>query len=76
MNRRDQELLSRQMRRLQPPSRRDGLIIAALVVAFFAGMTAGGIFFSFGDHSRAQPPSDDAKAALAFFLNSAQKATP
>jgi hypothetical protein len=75
MDRRDQELLSRQMRRLQPPSRRDGLITAALVVAFLAGMTAGGIF-SFGNHSRAQPPSDDAKAALAFFLNSAQKATP
>jgi hypothetical protein len=75
MNRRDRELLSRQLRRLKPPSRRDGLIIAALVAAFLAGMTAGGIF-SFGSHSRAQPPSDDAKAALAFFLNSAQKATP
>lgn len=76
MNGRDQELLSRQMRRLQPPSRRDGLIVVALVVAFLAGLTAGGVF-SFASHSRAQPPSDDAKAALAFFLlNSAQTATP
>jgi hypothetical protein len=75
MNRRDQELLNRQMRRFQPPLRRDGLIVVALVAAFLAGMTAGGVF-SFGSHSTAQSPPDDGKTALAFFLNGAQKATP
>jgi hypothetical protein len=30
MNRRDQELLDRQMRRFQPPPRRDGVIMGAL----------------------------------------------
>ena len=74
MNRRDQELLNRQMRRFQPPSRRDGLIIVALVAAFLAGVAASGIL-SFGSHSPAQPPSDDGKTVLAFFLNGAQKAT-
>ena len=44
MNRRDQELLDRQMRRFQPPPRRDGVIMVVLVVAFLAGMTAGSIF--------------------------------
>ena len=74
MNRRDQELLNRQMGRLQPPSRRDGMIVLVLVATFLAGMTAGSIF-SFGTHSPAQPPSDDGKTALAFFLNGAPKAT-
>jgi hypothetical protein len=74
MNRRDQELLDRQMRRFQPPPRRDGVIMVVLVVAFLAGMTAGNIF-SFGSHSLVQTPSDDGKTALAFFLNGVQKAT-
>jgi hypothetical protein len=68
MNRRDQELLNRQMRRFQPPLRRDGLIVVALVAAFLGGMTAGGVF-PYGSHSTAQPPPDDGRAALAFFLN-------
>jgi hypothetical protein len=74
MNHRDWELLDRQMRRFQPPSRREGVIIAVLVGAFLAGMTAGTVF-SFGSHSSAQTPSDDGKTALAFFLNSGQRAT-
>jgi len=74
MNRRDQELLDRQMRRFQPPPRRDGLTLVVLVFAFLAGMTAGGMF-SFGSHSTVQLPSDDGKTALAFLLNGAQKAT-
>src|SRR5215472_1449250 len=74
MNRRDQELLDRQMRRFQPSPRKDGLIVVVLVVAFLAGMTAASIF-SFGSHSPVQPPSQDGKTALAFFLSGAQKAT-
>ena len=41
MDRRDQELLDTQMKRFQPPSRRDGLMILAIVGVFLAGMTAG-----------------------------------
>ena len=74
MNRRDQELLDCQMRRFQPPSRSDGVIMVVLVVAFLAGMTAGSIL-PFGSRSPAQPLSDDGKTALAFFLNGAQKAS-
>jgi hypothetical protein len=74
MDRRDQELLDRQMRRFQLSPRRDGVIMVGLVVAFLAGMTAGGAF-SFGSHSQVQQPSDDGKTTLAFFLDGAQKPT-
>jgi hypothetical protein len=73
MNRRDEELLDRQMRRFQLPPRRDGMILVVLVLAFLAGMTAGSVF-SLGSHSTVQPPSDDGKTALAFFLNGAARA--
>jgi len=74
MNRHDQELLNWPIGRLQQLSRRDGVIVLVLVAAFLAGMATASIF-SFGSHSTAQPPSEDGKTALAFFLNGAQKAT-
>jgi hypothetical protein len=74
MDRRDWELLDRQMKRFQTPSPREGAMIAVLVGAFVAGMTAGGAY-SFGSHSSAQTPSEDEKTTLAFFLNSGQRAT-
>jgi len=45
MDRRDQELLNRPIRRFQLAPRGDGVIVVGLVVAFLAGMTAstGGI---------------------------------
>ena len=63
--------LDTQMKRFQPPSRRDGLMILAIVGVFLAGMTAGGFLFA---AYRGQPTvqtasSDDGKTALAFFLN-------
>ena len=42
MDRRDQELLDKQMRRLTPP-RNDGVIAVMLVVMFVVGMTLGGV---------------------------------
>jgi hypothetical protein len=72
MNRRDQELLARQMRRFQPSARRDGgVIVLVLAAAFVAGMTVGGIVSLGGQ--RAQQPSDDGRTALAFFLSGSQK---
>jgi hypothetical protein len=72
---RDQEHLDTQMKRFQPFSRRDGLMILAIVGVFLAGMIAGGFLFA---AYRGQPTvqtasSDDGKTALAFFLNGTPK---
>ena len=42
MDRRDQELLDKQMRRLTPP-RNDGVIVVMLAVMFVVGMTLGSV---------------------------------
>jgi hypothetical protein len=42
MDRRDRELLDKQMRRLSPP-RNDGVIAVMLAVMFVVGMTLGGV---------------------------------
>jgi hypothetical protein len=43
MDQRDQELLDKQMRAINPAPRRDGVIIVTVLMVFFAGMTVGGI---------------------------------
>jgi hypothetical protein len=42
MDRRDQELLDKQMQRLSPP-RNDGAIAVLFVAMFLVGMTLGGV---------------------------------
>ncbi len=42
MDRHDQELLDKQMRRLEPP-RNDGVIAVMLAAMFLIGMTVGGV---------------------------------
>jgi hypothetical protein len=42
MDRRDQELLDKQMRRLTPP-RNDGVIVLMLATMFVVGMTLGSV---------------------------------
>jgi hypothetical protein len=42
MDRRDQELLDKQMRRLTPP-RNDGVIVVLLAAVFLVGMTLGSV---------------------------------
>jgi hypothetical protein len=42
MDRHDQELLDKQMRRLSPP-RNDGVIVVLLATIFLVGMTLGGV---------------------------------
>jgi hypothetical protein len=66
MNRRDRELLDRQMRRFQPSPRPFGLITLILAGAFLVGMIAGSIFTS---QQPVQTASTDGKTALAFLLN-------
>jgi hypothetical protein len=43
MDQRDQELLDKQMRAISPAPRRDGVIIATVLMIFLAGMTVGGL---------------------------------
>ena len=67
MNRRDRELLSRQMRRFQPSPHPVGLVMLILAGAFLVGMIAGSIIFT-GQQS-VQTASTDGRTALAFLLN-------
>lgn len=46
-DRRDQELLDKQLRRFSPNPRRDGTLMLALVAAFLAGMTVGAFAFAY-----------------------------
>ena len=67
MNRRDRELLDRQMRRFQPSPHPVGLMMIILAGAFLVGMIAGSIIFT--SKQPVQTASTDRKAALAFLLN-------
>ena len=67
MNRRDRELLSRQMRRLKPSPHPVGLMMLTLAGAFLVGMITGSI--TFRSQQPVQTTSTDGKAALAFLLN-------
>ena len=62
MNRRDQEFLSRQMKRFQPSAHPVGLMMLILAGAFLVGMIAGSIFTS---QKPMQTASIDGKTALA-----------
>jgi hypothetical protein len=50
MDQRDQELLDKQLRRLNPP-RSDGVMILAILAVFFAGMALGGFLFPYKSES-------------------------
>ena len=67
MNRRDRELLERQMRRFQPSPHPVGLMTLILAGAFLVGMIAGSILFT--SQQPVQTASTDGKTALAFLLN-------
>ena len=62
MNQRDQELLSKQLGWLNPTSRNDGVMVWAIVAAFVAGISLGGLFMHKGDPM--QIVSNDAMAAI------------
>ena len=67
MNRRDRELLERQMRRFQPSPHPVGLMMLILAGAFLVGILAGSIIFT--SQQPVQTASTDGKTALAFLLN-------
>jgi uncharacterized membrane protein len=60
MNRRDQELLDKQLRGHYVAPRHDGVLALAIVGVFLAGMTAGGFLYVFTDQPAYQVASNDA----------------
>ena len=66
MNRRDRELLSRQMRRFQPSAHPVGLMMLILAGAFLVGMMAGSTIFT--SQQPVQTASTDGRTALASLL--------
>lgn len=58
MNRRDEELLAKQMRSVEPP-RHDGLVGLTVAAVFFVGFILGGSFFA---PKTPAPPSQDVAA--------------
>jgi hypothetical protein len=67
MNRRDWELLDRQMRRFQPSPHPVGLTMLILTGVFLVGMIAGSTIFP--SQQAEQMASTDGRTALAFLLN-------
>jgi hypothetical protein len=47
MDRRDQELLDKQLRHVQIAPRNDGVLMLALLAVFFTGMALGGFFYAY-----------------------------
>ena len=74
MNRRDRELLERQMRRFQPSPHPVVLMMLILAGAFLVGMIAGSIIFT--SQQPVQTASTDGKTALAFLLSGTRSEPP
>jgi hypothetical protein len=47
MNRRDQELLDKQLHAVYVAPRSDGVLMLAMLAVFFAGIAVGGFFFAY-----------------------------
>jgi hypothetical protein len=47
MDQRDQDLLEKQVGRISPPPRSDGIMALAVLAVFFAGMTIGGFMYAY-----------------------------
>ncbi len=47
MDRRDQELLDKQLSHMPIAPRNDGVMILALLAVFFSGMAIGGFFYAY-----------------------------
>ena len=65
MNKRDQELLDKQLGRIVPAARHDGTMILAVVAVFFVGLALGAILFPRGNEL-AQIASNDTSAPVSF----------
>lgn len=47
MNRRDQELLDKQLHAIYVPPRSDGVLMLGILAVFFAGIALGGFLFAY-----------------------------
>lgn len=47
MNRRDQELLDKQLHAIYVPPRNDGVLMLAVLAVFFAGIALGGFLYAY-----------------------------
>jgi hypothetical protein len=67
MDRRDQELLDKQLRNIPIAQRNDGVVILALLALFFSGMALGGFFYAYtqGPMQIAAAPSAHAQQVAA-----------
>jgi hypothetical protein len=63
MDQRDQELLDKQLRGLNPSPRNDGVMVLAVLAVFFSGMTLGS-FLSAYKSEPMQLASNDATPAI------------
>jgi hypothetical protein len=64
MTRRDQELLDKQLRAFRPEPRHDGVLMLALVVVFFTGMTFGSVLADKGASTQVGPNNASTTIAL------------
>jgi hypothetical protein len=65
MDQRDQELLDKQLRRLTPTPRNDGVMVLAILAVFFGGMALGGFVVAY----KSQPTrfaANNAPSAMSF----------
>jgi hypothetical protein len=64
MNRRDQELLDKQLGHLAVAPRSDGVLLLAVLAVFFVGMTLGGFLYAYTDEPPLRVATNDATPAL------------
>jgi hypothetical protein len=75
MNRRDRELLQKQLRNVSAPPRNDGALMLAVVAVFLAGMTAGSFLYAFTDQPPVRVASNDAVSPIAAAPHTGQSIT-
>jgi hypothetical protein len=69
MDKHDRELLDKQVGRLAPPPRGQGVLMVAITGVFLVGIMVGGLMFARNTEPPVQVASNDGTAALSFFLN-------
>ena len=65
MDQHDQELLDKQLGRLVPPARNDGVLFLAVLAVFFGGMALGGFLFGY-ESGPTRIAANNAPPALSF----------
>jgi hypothetical protein len=66
MDRRDQELLDRQLRHVEFAAHNDGVVMLALTAVFFTGMAIGGFLYAYAGaplHAVAEPAAAHQRVA-------------